>query len=305
MVRRIQIQEQTAGGPLQPQEVSALCGEGIHGTERGSIKRTHTSFTLEDLKLPDDKKELLLQICAHVKYRHLVYDTWQMESRYPYGRNVSALFVGPPGTGKTMAVHALANRLDMPLYTVDLSQVVDKYIGETEKKLEEIFTTAEKNNVILFFDEADSIFSKRSEVADAKDKYANTEVSYILQRVERYDGIVFLASNYRQNIDDAFLRRIRYLVEFQLPDEATRREIWESSFTPTVPQDDLDFAYLARQFPMSGGFIKNAVLNAVFMAAAEDSEVNMHHVLQSLRIEYMKQGRSLTRDELGAYSSFL
>lgn len=168
-----------------------------------------------------------------------MYDEWNLESRYSYGKNVSALFYGPPGTGKTMAVHVIANMLNLPLYRIDLSQVVDKYIGETEKRLEEIFNAAEKNNTVLFFDEADAIFGKRSDVHEAKDKYANTEVSYILQRIEQYDGIVILATNYRKNIDEAFMRRIRYVVEFSLPDARLRKELWKSSFSDEIPTEYL------------------------------------------------------------------
>ena len=169
----------------------------------------------------------------------------------------------------------MATLLELPLYQINLSQVVDKYIGETEKRLEDIFDTAEKSNTILFFDEADAIFGKRSEVSDAKDKYANTEVSYILQRIEQYEGIVILATNYKKNIDEAFMRRMRYLIEFTLPGPALREEIWRSAFAAEVPLDHVDFAYLARQFELSGGAIKNIVLNAAFSAAREGSAVGM------------------------------
>ncbi|GKH50779.1 hypothetical protein CE91St46_18900 [Eubacteriales bacterium] len=282
--------------------VARTCLEVLPPPAQGSIRRIETPVTLNDLKLPSEQKQNLLQLCAHVWQRHRVYDQWDMESRYPYGRNVSALFVGPPGTGKTMAAHVLANLLDIPLYQINLSQVVDKYIGETEKRLEEIFNIAEKCNSILFFDEADSIFGKRSEINDAKDKYANTEVSYILQRIEQYDGIVVLATNYKKNIDEAFMRRMRYLIEFTLPGESLRGEIWRSAFAPQVPLDGVDFEYLARQFELSGGSIKNIVLNASFLAANENAPVGMRHILSCVRNENAKVGKTMLKQDFAEYS---
>lgn len=294
----------TAPNPTQAQ-IARVCGQVLPPPDQGGIRRIRTSYTLDDLKLPAVQKQKLLNIADHVLWRHRVYDEWNMESRFAYGRNVSALFVGPPGTGKTMAVHVLSHMLDLPLYRIDLSQVVDKYIGETEKRLEKIFDTAEKSNVILFFDEADSIFGKRSEVNDAKDKYANTEVSYILQRIEQYDGIVILATNYKRNIDEAFMRRMRYLVEFQLPTRELREEIWRGCFPPEVPAEDLDFAYLARQFELAGGSIKNVALNAVFLAAGTGGPVTMRHILESLRDENLKMGKPMLAQDFAEYAPLM
>ena len=285
--------------------IARVCAEVLEPAAQGNIKLVRSGYTLDDLKLPVEQKQQLHNICAHVWQRHKVFDEWNMESRFAYGRNVSALFVGPPGTGKTMAVHVLADMLEIPLYRIDISQIVDKYIGETEKRLEEVFNTAEKNNAILFFDEADSIFGKRSEVNEAKDKYANTEVSYILQRMEEYDGIVILATNYKKNIDEAFMRRIRYLVEFTLPSEDIRRQIWESSFAPEVPLEDVNFEYLARQFELAGGNIKNIVLNAVFKAASEGQPVGMLHILESIRTENLKMGRKMITQDFAEYGVLL
>lgn len=285
--------------------IARVCGQVLPPPDQGGIRRIRTSYTLEDLKLPPVQKQKLQNIADHVLYRHRVYDEWNMESRFAYGRNVSALFVGPPGTGKTMAVHVLSNMLDLPLYRIDLSQVVDKYIGETEKRLEKIFNTAEQSNVILFFDEADSIFGKRSEVNDAKDKYANTEVSYILQRIEQYDGIVILATNYKRNIDEAFMRRMRYLVEFQLPTQELREQIWRGCFPPQVPLEEVDFPYLARQFELSGGSIKNVALNAVFLAAGQNSPVTMRHLLESLRDENLKMGKPMLAQDFAEYAPLM
>ena len=290
---------------IRESEISRICEEVLQNPSCGSIKRIHVQYTLDDLKLWPEQKRILTNICAHVWHRHKVYDDWNMDSRYAYGKNVSALFYGPPGTGKTMAVHVLANMLNLPLYRIDLSQVVDKYIGETEKRLEEIFNAAEKNNTVLFFDEADSIFGKRSDVNEAKDKYANTEVSYILQRIEQYDGIVILATNYRKNIDEAFMRRIRYVVEFSLPDKELRKELWMTSFAKEIPTEGLDFDYLAEQFELAGGAIKNIVLNASFLAASENRPVGMLDVLRSVRNENVKIGKVMLSKDFGLYEELM
>ena len=285
-----------------PRALAGACSAVLPQPAQGSIRRVETKLTLDDLKLPPDQKETLLSVCAHVQYRHKVYDEWGLDARYPYGRNVSLLMVGPPGTGKTMAAHVLSGMIGLPLYQINLSQVVDKYIGETEKRLEIIFDTAEKSNVILFFDEADSIFGKRSEVNDAKDKYANTEVSYILQRIEQYEGIVLLASNYKKNIDEAFMRRIRYMIEFQMPSREIRREVWRACFAPETPVSGIDFEYLARQFELSGGSIKNAALNAAFRAARDGSPVTMPLLLDAVRNENLKMGRTMIEQDFAEYA---
>lgn len=292
-------------GHIRESEISQICEDVLLNPTCGSIKRIHVQYTLDDLKLWPEQKRILNNICSHVWHRHKVYDDWNMDSRYAYGKNVSALFYGPPGTGKTMAVHVLANMLNLPLYRIDLSQVVDKYIGETEKRLEEIFDAAEKNNTVLFFDEADSIFGKRSEVNEAKDKYANTEVSYILQRIEQYDGIVILATNYRKNIDEAFMRRIRYVVEFSLPDKELRKELWKTSFSKEIPTEGLNFDYLAEQFELAGGAIKNIVLNASFLAASENRPVGMVDVLRSVRNENVKIGKVMLSKDFGLYEELM
>ncbi|MEG0340169.1 MAG: ATP-binding protein [Oscillospiraceae bacterium] len=300
VVLDLRYQEQ-CGVPITNETVANACYNAIKTLRQGNIKKINNTYTLEDLKLPPEQKDMLQNLCNHVLYRHQVYDTWGMEKCYPYGRGVSALFTGPPGTGKTMGAHILSSLLQMQLYRIDLSQVVDKYIGETEKRLEEIFNTAEKSNVILFFDEADAIFGKRSEVNDAKDKYANTETSYILQRIEDYDGIVILATNYKKNIDEAFMRRIRYLVEFPLPNIQIREEIWRGAFAKQVPLQSIDFSYLARQFELSGGNIKNIVLNATFLAAGEHSPVTMSHILSCVRNENQKLGRPMLAQDFAEY----
>lgn len=252
--------------------------------------------------LAPPQKNILQDICNQANYRFRVMNHWGMQSKYPYGYCISALFCGSPGTGKTMAVHVIASMLRMELYKVDLSQIADKYIGETEKRLEEVFSRAEKTNVILFFDEADAVLGKRSEVHEAKDKYANTEVSYLLQRIEEYDGIVIMATNNLQNIDKAFLRRIRYVVNFPMPDEQTRKAIWMSSFTAAVPRENIDFDFLAEKFEFSGGAIKNAVLNAVSYAAAENRPVSMAHMVKAVQRELVKDTKVNFTDAFRTYS---
>lgn len=299
----------TIGGKISHEEdidtrIADLCMETRATPGKGSIHRIHSEYKMEDLMLEDKQKQVLQYICAYIKKSHQVYDEWNMGRKFSYGRGVTALFYGPPGTGKTMGAYVLSNELKIPLYRVDLSQVVDKYIGETEKHLEEIFTYAQKSNVILFFDEADSIFGKRTEVKDSKDKYANTEVSFILQRIEEYDGIVILATNYRNNIDDAFMRRMKYAVEFRMPDKQTRKNIWIHSFSREIPLEHIDYDYLADKVVLSGGYIKNIILNAVFQAASEDSEVTMKHIISSVRNEYMKLGKVLTPQDLEKYAYY-
>lgn len=284
--------------------IADFCVDVKAAPKKGSIKRVSSLYTMEDLKIKPKQKDTLKNICSYIKYSHEVYDIWNMERKYAYGKNVTALFYGPPGTGKTMAANVLSNELKMPLYRIDLSQVVDKYIGETEKRLEEIFTYARSSNVILFFDEADALFSKRTEVKESKDKYANTEVSYILQRIEQFDGIILLATNFRNNIDDAFMRRMKYVVEFEMPDKETRKEIWESGFSREVPLEDIDFEYLAENVELSGGYIKNIILNSVFLGAGECGKVTMKHILLSVTNEYMKLGKVLKPQDFGKYAYY-
>lgn len=290
-----------AGEPVDAATVSGACYMALPRAVSGKIVQVPQGWTLDDLKLPEDQKRMLRHVCTHVLRRHQVYDEWGLESKYPYGKAVSVLFAGPPGTGKTMAANILASILGLALYRVDLSQVVDKYIGESEKRLEQVFATAEKSNVLLFFDEADSIFGKRSEVKEANDRFANIQVSYILQRIEDYDGVVLLATNLKKNIDEAFMRRMRYVVEFQLPGEAQREELWRACLPETVPSSGVDFGYLARRFELAGGAIKNIALNAAFLAAEEDGPVTMRHILDSLRNENLKRGKTMLNQDFAEY----
>ena len=290
---------------IDSREVFRYCYELLDDGRYDNIKRVETHYTYDDLKLEESQKRIIKDICAQVEQRRLVMDDWNLRSRYSYGTCVSALFTGPPGTGKTMAVHVMAGILGLELFKVDLSQMVDKYIGETEKRLEEVFQRAERSNMILFFDEADAIIGKRSEVKESKDKYANTEVSYLLQRMEEFDGIIIFSSNFAQNIDAAFMRRIRFVIHFPIPDVATRKEIWQSSFSEEVPQESIDFDYLSRQFEFSGGQIKNVVLNAAFFAASEGQPVGMKTLVRALQLELTKDKKVSFKEALGEYAQLL
>jgi SpoVK/Ycf46/Vps4 family AAA+-type ATPase len=232
-----------------------------------------------------------------------VYDDWGFGARHGHASGVTVLFSGPPGTGKTMAAGVIARRLGLDLYRIDLSSVVSKYVGETEQNLDRIFAAAEISNAILLFDEADALFGRRTETRDAHDRYANLEVSYLLQRVETYDGVAILASNLRKNIDDAFTRRMRFAIEFPLPGEAERRRIWERVWPEELPLEaGLDAGELAARFDLAGGGIRNVAVAAAFLAAADGGRVRLEHVLQATRREYEKTRRILHDGEfsLGA-----
>lgn len=290
-------------GGLSEEMIAEVLGEVLPPVvTRGSIELRHPGCTLENLILPAETKTAIRNICNHVRYSYQVYDEWNLESRYAYGKAVSVLLSGPPGTGKTMTARVLADMLNLPLYRVNLSQLVDKYIGETEKHLEEIFANAERSNLILFFDEADAVFSKRSEITDAKDKHANTEISYILQRMESYDGIVLLSTNYIGNIDIAFMRRMQYILYFHLPDEKERLLLWERSIPKESPAEGIDYKYLAGKFEFSGSNIKNAVLTAAFLAAGEGKPITMKHVLSGVRNEFLKNGKPVIAGDFGEYA---
>jgi Winged helix domain, variant/ATPase family associated with various cellular activities (AAA) len=246
-----------------------------------------------ELVLPATTLEQLQELCDQATYRHVVLGQWGFDAKLPLGRGLSALFCGPPGTGKTMAAQVIAGDLRLHLYRIDLSQVVSKYIGETEKNLRQVFDQAEATHGILFFDEADALFGKRSEVKDAHDRYANIEVGYLLQKMEEFDGIAILATNARQNLDEAFVRRLRFIVEFPFPDEEHRRRIWQVTFPHPAPlSTDVDFATLAREVRLAGGHIRNIGLAAAFAAARSGGPIQMRHLIGAVRREFEKLGRS-------------
>ncbi len=256
----------------------------------------------EDLVLPSRTTDQLREICDQARHGEVVYSRWGFGRKLSLGKGLNVLLCGVPGTGKTMAAEIIAGELGLDLYKIDLSRVVSKYIGDTEKNLDCIFHAAESSNAVLHFEEADTLCGKRSPVKDAHDRYANIEVGYLLQKMEEYEGIAILSTNLRSNMDEAFTRRLRFIVEFPFPEEPDRHRIWEVHFPPEAPRDgDIDLAFLARQFRIAGGNIRNIVLNASFLAAAAETAIGMRHLLRATRRELAKMGRDCPPAEFGPY----
>jgi ATPase family associated with various cellular activities (AAA) len=260
-------------------------------------QRIEATAGWDDLVLPESHRDVLREVAVHVRQRAKVYETWGFGAKGARGLGVSALFAGASGTGKTMAAEVLAGTLRLDLYRIDLSQVVSKYIGETEKNLRRVFDAAEEAAAILLFDEADALFGKRSEVKDSHDRYANIEVSYLLQRMESYRGLAILTTNLKSALDTAFLRRIRFVVQFPFPDAAQRAEIWRRVFAKGVPTAGLDAERLAKM-NVAGGNIRNIAVNAAFLAAEAGGPVRMAEVMRAARGEYAKMERPMTVGEL-------
>jgi SpoVK/Ycf46/Vps4 family AAA+-type ATPase len=256
-------------------------------------RRIVPRYSWDDLVLPPDAAAQLREVCDQAYYRHVVYESWGFDRKLSLGKGLHVLFSGPPGTGKTMAAEVIAREIGVELFKIDLSQVVNKYIGETEKNLDRIFAVAENSNAILLFDEADALFGKRSEVRDAHDRYANIEISYLLQKMEEYQGVSILATNLRQNMDDAFVRRLHAIIEFPFPSEESRRRIWERVFPAEAPvADDVVFGRLAREIALPGGSIKNMALAAAFYGAADEGVISEAHLIHAAHREYQKLARS-------------
>ena len=294
------------GRHVQREDLFASCRAQTAGALDGLARRIESIYTWDDLVLPQQVKQQLRSLEHWVRYRHVVYGEWGYGQRVMLGQGLAVLFSGPSGTGKTMAAGIMARNLELDLYRIDLSTVVSKYIGETEKNLSRIFAAAETANAILFFDEADALFGKRSDVKDAHDRYANIEVSYLLQRMETYDGVAILATNFRQNLDQAFARRLQINVEFPFPQASDRERIWRQLLPSSVPQaTDVDLVYLASQFDLTGGSIKNSVLTAAFAAAAEGSSVAMRHLVRAVSLELSKMDQPVVRTDFGPYYELL
>ncbi|MDJ0900749.1 MAG: AAA family ATPase [Xenococcus sp. MO_188.B8] len=260
-------------------------------------QRIDTKATWDDIVLPSEEMELLRQIAAQVRERSRVYDNWGFRARMNRGLGVNALFAGESGTGKTMAAEVIANDLRLNLYRIDLSAVVSKYIGETEKNLRRLFDAAEDGGAILFFDEADALFGKRSEVKDSHDRFANIEINYLLQRIEAYRGLAILATNMKSALDRAFLRRLRFIVNFPFPSQSERKSLWQKVFPPETPTEGLDYDHL-KGLNLTGGSIHNIALNAAFLAAqAENKVVTMPLILAAARAEYAKLERPINEPD--------
>jgi ATPase family associated with various cellular activities (AAA) len=285
--------------PASHGDLDAAVRRLVAGPLEQLAQRIHPTRGWDDIVLSSDRIEHLRGIVDRYRFASTVYDDWGF-SAHP-SRGLVALFSGPSGTGKTLAAEIIAGELGLDVFKLNLSAVVSKYIGETEKNLEQIFDAAGSGNVVLFFDEADSLFGKRSEVKDARDRYANLEVSYLLQRLERYDGVVLLATNFEKNVDEAFLRRIHARIEFPVPGAPERRLIWIRNFPKTAPIEGIDVDFLAAQFEMSGGSIRNAAVHAAFLAAAAGSAIEMDHAVTGVAREYRKLGRLLKPEHFGRY----
>jgi hypothetical protein len=267
----------------------------------GRAQRIDVRAGWQDLVLPEASLNMLQTVAIHVRQQEKVLDRWGFAAQSSRGLGITALFTGQSGTGKTLAAEVLANELRLDLYRIDLSQVVSKYIGETEKNLRAVFDVAENSGAILLFDEADALFGKRSEVKDSHDRYANIEVSYLLQRMEAYRGLAILTTNMRGSLDVAFLRRIRFIINFPFPDHGMRRRIWACMFPAETPTSGLDLDKLAR-LNLPGGNIRNVALNAAFLAADEGSPVRMDHLLLSARHECGKLEKQLSNTEIGGWA---
>ncbi len=295
-------QMRNGSGQVSASILYAACRAQSSGRLNSLANKVAPTYCWDDIVLPAESVAQLREICVQVRHRRTVLESWGFDRSMAMGKGINVLFAGSSGTGKTMAAEIIAADLGLELYRVNLSSLVSKYIGETEKNLERIFVAAREANAILFFDEADSIFGKRSEVKDAHDRYANIEVGYLLQQMEQYDGVVILATNLRKNIDDAFIRRLHLVIEFPFPDEDYRLHIWQKVFPPEAPlQPDIDLQFVARQFKLSGGNIRNIALLAAFLAAEDGQAIGMIHIVRALKREYQKLGKLIVAADFGAY----
>ncbi len=293
----------------RPMTITDVAGgaraQNAAGLER-LARRIEPTVGWDDLVLPAVVEAQLRELTARARHRDRVIGEWHMGTKGARGVGVTALFAGDSGTGKTMSAEVVGHDLALDVYVIDLSTVVDKYIGETEKNLDRIFTEADRVNGILLFDEADALFGKRSEVKDARDRYANVEVAYLLQRMERFDGLAVLTTNLRSNVDEAFVRRLDAIIDFPMPEEEHRRRLWAANLAPDLPvADDIDVDFLARRFKISGGNIRNVCVTAAYLAAAEDRPVAMPDLVRATEREYRKLGRLTVEAEFGEYFGLL
>lgn len=284
-----------------PAGFAAACREVAAEGLSHLAERIDPIFTLDNVVLPPDRKRQLVEIADNVRFAARVLDEWKFRDRLPYGRGVAALFHGPSGTGKTMAAMGIARELGIEILRLDFSKVVSKYIGDTEKNIDRVFTDAQRSGAAILIDEADALLGKRSEVKDAHDRYANIEVAYLLQRMEAFEGLAILTTNLRQNVDPAFVRRLRFIIEFPRPDADARQRIWRQSLPEASHElDDAAFRQLARKLDLTGGNISQIALRAAFLAAAAGAQINLEHVAQAARAELTKLGMAPVDLDLGA-----
>lgn len=300
------VQARAAGRPVDAADLRAGArAQNASGLEK-LARRIEPAVGFADLVLPDDVLEQLRELTVRARQKGRVLDEWQMAGAASRRRGLTALFAGASGTGKTMAAEVVAGDMGLDVYVVDLASVVDKYVGETEKNLDRIFAEAENVNGVLLFDEADALFGKRSEVSDAHDRYANVEVAYLLQRMELFDGTAILATNLRSNLDEAFARRLDSLIDFPEPEEQDRLKLWDRCLGTLAPRaPDVDLAFLARAFKLSGGNIRNIVVAAAYAAAESGQSISMGHLVRATQGEYRKLGRMVVESEFGSYYQIL
>ncbi|GFN30016.1 ATP-binding protein [Paenibacillus xylaniclasticus] len=299
--------DQSAGGPMiTAEDVRDACRRQKQHRLGDIATRIVPQCKVEQLVLPIDQMRRIRQIISQYEQRHRVLTEWNFHGKLSRGKGTNILFAGPPGTGKTMAAEAIAGELGLDLYRIDLSQVISKYIGETEKNLRRLFYEAENSNAVLLFDEADALFGKRSEVKDSHDRHANTEVAYLLQKMEEYEGLSILATNLQHNMDEAFARRMAYRIEFAMPEEEHRYRLWTSMFPEEAPKGaDIDYSFLARNIRLSGGNIKNAALTAAYLAAEDGEAIGMRHLIRAVRQEFDKLGKLCLREDFGPYYDWI
>jgi hypothetical protein len=300
--RAARLQATAGARRITPDDLRAGArAQNAAGLER-LARRIAPQVAWDDLVLPPQAVTQLRELVARVRQRDRVLDAWGLGARSSKGRGIKALFAGDSGTGKTISAEVVAHDLGLDLYVIDLSTVIDKYVGETEKNLDRIFAEADRLNGVLLFDEADALFGKRSEVKDAQDRYANVEVAYLLQRMELFDGLAVLTTNLRSNIDDAFARRLDAIVDFPMPEDDDRLRLWQQHLRPALPRaNDLDLGFLARSFRISGGNIRNIVLAAAFLAAEDNRPVAMADLIRATEREYRKLGHLVVENEFGPY----
>ena len=302
MARNLALWRDPEQGLVTSNDIYSACRQQSRHKLNTLARKLNPKYGWDDIILPRDQMEQLHEICYHVKHHYTVYDDWGFDRKLSLGKGLNVLFSGPSGTGKTMAAEIIGHELGLDIYKIDLSAVVSKYIGETEKNLDHIFHEGQTSNAILFFDEADALFGKRSEVRDSHDRYANVEIAYLLQKMDEYDGIVILATNLKKNMDDAFARRMHFSVEFPVPDVSDRYRIWKGIFPPEAPlSNDIDLHFMAQQFKITGGNIKNIALGAAFMAAEDGGYIRTENLIRATKREYQKLGKLCTEGEFAQY----